>query len=107
MAVASIVRLGIPEISAVYSIMIPLSVVFARQVGLNPLLCGLVVTIAPDTAIFYAAQSASSVIVYERGWFSTTDLLKVALGMTAIAFITVFFIALPYWNLIGEPLVMR
>lgn len=105
MAVASIVRLGIPEISAVYSIMIPLSVVFARQVGLNPLLCGLVVTIAPDTAIFYAAQSASSVIVYERGWFSTTDLLKVALGMTAIAFITVFFIALPYWNLIGEPLV--
>jgi anion transporter len=107
MAVASVVRLGIPEISAVYSIMIPLSVVFAKQVGLNPLLCGLVVTIAPDAAIFYAAQSASSVIVYERGWFTTTDLLKVALGMTAIAFITVYAIALPYWNLLGEPLVTK
>jgi hypothetical protein len=33
--------------------------------------------------------------------------LKVALGMTAIAFVTVFFFALPYWNLIGEPLVAK
>ena len=105
MVVTSVVRLGIPEISTVYSIMIPLSIVFARQVGLNPLLCGLVVTIAPDAAIFYAAQSASSIIVYERGWFSTTDLVKVAVGMTVISFLTVFLVALPYWQLLGEPLI--
>jgi di/tricarboxylate transporter len=85
--------------------MIPLSIVFARQVGLNPLLCGLVVTIAPDAAIFYAAQSSSSIIVYERGWFSTTDLVKVAVGMTVISFLTVFLVALPYWQLLGEPLI--
>ncbi len=105
MAVSGIVRLGIPEISAVYSIMIPLAIVFARQVGLNPVLCGLVVTIGPDAAIFYAAQSASSVIVYEKGWFTTRDLVKVAIGMTVLSFLVVFFVALPYWGLLGERLV--
>jgi sodium-dependent dicarboxylate transporter 2/3/5 len=107
MAVSSVVRLGVPEISAVYSIIIPFSVVFARQVGLNPLLCGLVVTIIPDAAIFFAAQSASSVVVYEKGWFTAYDLVKVALGMTAISYLMVFFFALPYWNLLGELLVAR
>ena len=105
MGVAGVVRLGIPEISAVYSIMIPLAIVFARQVGLNPLLCGLVVTIVPDAAIFYAAQSASSVIVYEKGWFSMADLIKVAVVMTVLSFLLIFFIALPYWQLMGESLI--
>jgi len=61
MLATSLVRLVIPNVSALYSIIIPIAFIFSRQVGLNPLLCGLVVTIVPDSVVYYAAQSPSSV----------------------------------------------
>jgi len=105
MLVTSLVRLALPNLEAVYSIMIPIAVVFAKQLGLNPLLCGLIVTIVPDSALFYAAQSSSGVIVYQRGHFSAADLVKIATGMTLISYLVIFSIALPFWRLLGETLV--
>ncbi len=105
MLVTSLVRLGLPNLEAVYSIMIPIAIVFAKHLGLNPMLCGLIVTIVPDAAIFYAAQSSSGVIVYQRGHFSAADMAKIAVGMTLISYLVIFFIALPFWRLLGETLV--
>lgn len=104
MLATNIVRLGIPNVTALYSIMIPVAFIFAQQVGLNPLLCGLVVTIVPDSVVYYAAQSASSVMVYDRGYFSARELLVVGIVMTVISYVVILLVAIPYWGLLGERL---
>jgi hypothetical protein len=73
--------------------------------GLNPVLCGLIVTIAGDAVLYYPAQSASSLVVYERGHLAAGEIFEFGLVMTALAAVVVMLVALPYWRLIGEPLV--
>ena len=73
--------------------------------GLNPIACGLIVTIAGDAVLYYPAQSASSLVVYERGHLTAPEIFGFGLWMTLIAFAVVLGVALPYWSLVGEPLV--
>jgi di/tricarboxylate transporter len=72
--------------------------------GLNPLLCGLVVMIAGDAVLYYPAQSASSLVVYERGHLTAMEIFRFGLWMTLIAALVVLVVALPYWAAVGEPL---
>jgi di/tricarboxylate transporter len=73
--------------------------------GLNPILCGLIVTIAGDAVLYYPAQSASSLVVYQRGHLTAAEILRFGIWMTLLAFLIVLAVALPYWSLVGEPLV--
>jgi di/tricarboxylate transporter len=75
--------------------------------GLNPMLCGLIVTIAGDAVLYYPAQSGSSLVVDERGHLTAGEIFRFGLLMTALAALVVVAVALPYWKLIGEPLVTR
>jgi hypothetical protein len=72
---------------------------------MNPVGCGLLVMIAGDAVLYYPAQSASSLVVYERGYLSSTEIFWFGCLMTLVASFVALFVALPYWNLIGEPLV--
>ena len=98
------VRLLIPNITGFLSISIPVSMAIAMLTNLNPVVCGLLVMIAGDAVLYYPAQSASSLVVYERGHLSAAEIFWFGCLMTIVAIIVALFVALPYWNLIGEPL---
>jgi anion transporter len=98
------VRLLIPNITGFLATTIPIAMSVGTATGLNPVLCGLVVMIAGDAVLYYPAQSASSVVVYERGHLSAAEIFYFGVWMTLVAYIVVVVVALPYWALVGEPL---
>jgi sodium-dependent dicarboxylate transporter 2/3/5 len=100
------VRLLIPNITGFLAVCIPISISIANLIGLNPLVCSLLVMIVGDSVLYYPAQSASSLVVYERGYLSSAEIFWFGCLMTILACLVALFIALPYWNLIGEPFVI-
>ncbi len=102
---AAPVRLLIPNITGFLAISIPIAMSIAALTNLNPVVCGLLVTIAGDAVLYYPAQSASSLVVYERGHLSAAEIFWFGCLMTLVGGIVAIFVALPYWKLIGEPLI--
>jgi sodium-dependent dicarboxylate transporter 2/3/5 len=100
------VRLLIPNITGFLATTIPIAMSVGTATGLNPVLCGLVVMIAGDAVLYYPAQSASSVVVYERGHLTAPEIFRFGVWMTLVAYLVVLIVALPYWALVGEPLRM-
>jgi anion transporter len=105
LAASSVVRLLIPNITGFLATTIPVAMSVGTAAGLNPILCGLIVTIAGDAVLYYPAQSASSLVVYERGHLTAGEIFGFALLMTALAALVVLAVAVPYWAVVGEPLV--
>ncbi|MCZ6874003.1 MAG: SLC13 family permease [bacterium] len=101
---AAPVRLLIPNITGFLATAIPIAMSIGTTTGTNPMICGLAVMIAGDAVLYYPAQSASSLVVYERGHLSAMEIFRFGVWMTLVAFLVVLFIALPYWALLGEPL---
>ncbi len=54
--------------------------------------------------IYYPVQSASALVIYERGHVSAGEILRFGLWMTALAYAVILFVALPYRGLVGQPL---
>lgn len=104
LVVATPVRLLIPNITGFLAITIPLAMWIGAASGLNPMVCGLLVMIAGDAVLYYPAQSASSLVVYERGFLGVEEIFRFGIVMTIAAYLIVFGVALPYWGMIGEPL---
>lgn len=103
--VASVpIRLLIPNITGFLATAIPVAMSIGAATGVNPMICGLAVMIAGDAVLYYPAQSASSLAVYERGYLSAPEIFRFGVWMTLIAFFVVLAIALPYWSAVGEPL---
>jgi anion transporter len=101
------VRLLIPNITGFLATTIPIAMSIGQATGVNPALCGLAVMIAGDAVLYYPAQSASSLAVYERGYLTAPEIFRFGVWMTVIAFVVVLAVALPYWSAVGEPLRMR
>jgi di/tricarboxylate transporter len=99
-------RLVIPNITGFLALTIPVAMSLGKGSGLDPALCGLVVMIAGDAVLYYPAQSASSLVVYELGHLTAPEIFRFGLWMTLIAFAVVLGVALPYWALVGQPLVV-
>jgi sodium-dependent dicarboxylate transporter 2/3/5 len=98
------IRLLIPNISGFLATTIPIAISIGAATGLNPLVCGLAVMITGDAVLYYPAQSASSLVVYERGHLTASEIFRFGLWMTLIAYIVVLTVALPYWALVDLPL---
>jgi len=98
------VRLLIPNISGFLAMTIPIAMSIGTATGINPLICGLAVMIAGDSVLYYPAQSASSMVIYERGHLTASEIFRFGLWMTLVAYIVVLTIALPYWALVDLPL---
>jgi di/tricarboxylate transporter len=101
------VRLLIPNITGFLAITIPIAMAIGTASGLNPVVCGLLVMLAGDAVLYYPAQSASSLVVYVRGYLGVGEIFAFGVIMTVVAYIIVFGIALPYWALAGEPLSLQ
>src|SRR5258705_12809004 len=93
----------ISNITGFLATTIPVAVSVGTAAGLNPVLCGLIVTIAGDAVLYYPAQSASSLVVYERGHLGAGEIFRFGLLMTALGAVVVLAGALPHWTLIGAP----
>ena len=103
--VASVpVRLLIPNITGFLATTIPIAMSIGAATGVNPMICGLSVMIGGDAVLYYPAQSASSLAVYERGYLSAPEIFRFGVWMTFIAFGVVLMVALPYWSTVGVPL---
>ena len=101
------VRLLIPNITGFLAITIPIAMSIGKAAGVNPMLCGLAVMIAGDSVLYYPAQSASSLVICERGYLTAPEVFRFGVWMTLVAFAVVMLIALPYWAAVGEPLRLR
>ena len=66
-----------------------------REVGLNPLVCALVVMMTGDAVLYYPVQSASALVIYERGHVTAGEILRFGLWMTAVAYVAILLVALP------------
>jgi sodium-dependent dicarboxylate transporter 2/3/5 len=102
---AAPMRLLIPSITGFLATTIPIAMSVGTSTGLNPIVCGLIVMIAGDAVLYYPAQSAASLVVYEQGHLTAAEIFRFGLLMTFVAFIVVVVVAIPYWSIVGEPLV--
>jgi solute carrier family 13 (sodium-dependent dicarboxylate transporter), member 2/3/5 len=101
---ATALRAIVPNISGFLALALPIAMSVGRESGLNPLVCGLVVMMTGDAVIYYPAQSASALVIYERGHVSAGEMLRFGLWMTLVGWVAILGVALPWWRLIGEPL---
>jgi anion transporter len=104
LVVAAALRALIPNMSGFLATAIPLAMSVGTATGVNPLVCGLVVTIAGDAVLYYPAQSASSLVVYQRGHLTAPEIFRFGVWMTVLAGLVVLIVAVPYWIAIGVPL---
>jgi di/tricarboxylate transporter len=101
---ATILRALVPNISGFLALALPVAMSFGREAGLNPLLCALVVMMTGDAVLYYPAQSASSLVIYERGHVTAGEVVRFGVWMTLVAYVAILAVALPWWALVGERL---
>jgi di/tricarboxylate transporter len=104
---ATLLRALVPNIAGFLALALPLAMSVGREAGLNPLVCALVVMMTGDAVVYYPAQSSSALVIYERGHVSAAEMLRFGLWMTLVGWVAIVLVALPWWALIGEPLVSR
>jgi solute carrier family 13 (sodium-dependent dicarboxylate transporter), member 2/3/5 len=101
---ATALRAIVPNISGFLALALPIAMSVGREAGLNPLVCALVVMMTGDAVIYYPAQSASALVIYERGHVSAGEILRFGLWMTLLAWVAILAVALPWWAAVGQPL---
>ena len=101
---ASAVRFVMPNIAGYLAFIIPVAMSTGESLGLNPVVCGLAVTIVGDSVVYYPAAAAGAVFIYQRADISAPEVLRTGVVMTLVAVAVLFAFALPYWGAIGEGL---
>jgi di/tricarboxylate transporter len=101
---ATVLRVVIPNIAGFLALALPLAMSVGREAGLNPLVCALVAMMTGDAVLYYPAQSASALVIYDRKHVSAGEILRFGLWMTLVAYVAILLVALPYWSLVGEAL---
>jgi anion transporter len=104
---ATALRALIPNISGFLALAIPVAMSVGRETGVNPLVCALVVMMTGDAVLYYPAQSASALVITERGHVSAVEVMRFGVWMTLVAWVAILLVALPYWRMLGQPLVAR
>ena len=102
---AAIVRAMLPNIAGYLALVIPVAMAAGEAVGLNPLVCGMAVVVMGDTPVYYPAGSTSGVFIFQRAAVRAIEVFRFGLAMTVVTIGTLFLLAMPYWGLVGEPLV--
>ncbi len=100
------VHLAITNLAACIALLIPVAAAIAGRAGLNPVVCGLIVTIVVDAVILYPIQTATNLLAYDTGYYGAADVRRLGFGMLALT-VVVILLTIPYWSLIGLPLTLR
>jgi anion transporter len=104
-AAVTLIHLAITNLSACIALLIPLAVTIAERAALNPIVCGLIVTIVVDAVILYPIQTATNLLAYETGYYGAADVRRLGVGMWLLAVI-VILLTIPYWGMLGLPLTL-
>jgi anion transporter len=105
-AAVALVHLAITNLAACIALLIPIAATIAERAGLNPVVCGLIVTIVVDAVILYPVQTATNLLAYETGYYSANDVRRLGLGMLLLTMVVVS-LTIPYWGWLGLPLTQR
>lgn len=103
MFVVAAINFVLTNRSAVLGITIPLIFSLAGPLGLNPMVLGLIVPIIALSTNFYPVQVATGLVTYQTRHYTSGEFLRAGLLLTVIAVLTIFFVALPWWAFLGEP----
>ena len=102
---SALVRMMVPNIAGYLALVIPIAVATGASLGLNPLVCGLAVVVVGDSAVYYPAGGTSGVFIYQRAGIPAPEVFRFGMVMTVVAISVLFILVVPYWNLVGQPLV--
>jgi anion transporter len=105
-AAVAFIHLAITNLAACIALLIPVAGTIAERATLNPIVCGLVVTIVVDAVILYPIQTATNLLAYETGYYSAADVRRLGIGMLLLTVI-VILLTIPYWSVLSLPLTLR
>lgn len=97
----AVIHLAVTNLAACVALLVPLATGFATETRLNPLLCGLIVTISVDAVILYPVQTATNLMAYGTGYYDATDVRWFGIAMLVLTVAVVLGVVLPYWQILG------
>jgi anion transporter len=100
------IHLAVTNLAACIALLIPVAATIAERASLNPIVCGLIVTITVDAVILYPIQTATNLLAYDTGYYGAADVRRLGIGMLVLTVI-VILLTIPYWGLLGLPLTQR
>ena len=101
----SVARVLLPNITGYLALVVPVAMASGASLGLNPLVCGMVAVVVGDSVVYYSAGGTSAVFVFQRANITNPEIFRFGVAMTLVATAVVFALAIPYWGLVGQPLV--
>jgi anion transporter len=105
-AAVALIHLAITNLAACIALLIPVAATIAERAALNPIVCGLIVTIVVDAVILYPIQTATNLLAYETGYYGAADVRRLGIGMLLLT-VVVILLTIPYWGLLSLPLMLR
>jgi anion transporter len=102
----ALIHLAITNLAACIALLIPVAATIAERAALNPIVCGLIVTIVVDAVILYPIQTATNLLAYETGYYGSADVRRLGIGMLVLTTV-VILLTIPYWGLLGLPLTLH
>ncbi len=98
-------RMLLPNIAGYLALVIPVTMAAAESLGLDPLVCGMAAVVVGDSAVYYGAGGTSAVFVYQRANIGNPEIFRFGITMTVLVIAVLLLAIIPYWGLIGHPLV--
>jgi anion transporter len=102
-AAVAVIHLAITNLAACIALLIPVAATIAERAALNPVVCGLIVTVVVDAVILYPIQTATNLLAYETGYYSAADVRRLGIGMLLLTMI-VILLTIRYWSMLSLPL---
>ena len=101
----AVLRMLLPNIAGYLALVIPVTMAAAESLGLDPLVCGMAAVVVGDSAVYYGAGGTSAVFVFQRANISNPEIFRFGMTMTILVIAVLLLGIIPYWGLIGHPLV--
>ena len=101
----AMLRFILPNIAGYLALVIPVTMAAAESLGLDPLVCGMAAVVVGDSVVYYSAGGTASVFIFQRANIANPEIFRFAITMTIIATGVLLLAVVPYWGLVGHPLV--
>ncbi len=101
----AVLRFILPNIAGYLALVIPVTMAAAESLGLDPLVCGMAAVVVGDSVVYYSAGGTASVFIFQRANIANPEIFRFAVTMTVIATAILLLAVVPYWGLVGHPLV--
>ena len=101
----ALLRFILPNIAGYLALVIPVTMAAAESLGLDPLVCGMAAVVVGDSVVYYSAGGTASVFIFQRANIANPEIFRFAVTMTVIATAILLLGVVPYWGLVGHPLV--